>query len=345
MNYSETAGANTDSAASPLDRAATRSAVHDLYAGGLLNRAARDAALGWLSAPLAWWYWASNALLFVGSALLLAGVVFFFAFNWSKIPPLAKFTIIESGLLITLIAAWRIGLERIAGKVLLLAAALLVGVFLAVFGQIYQTGADAYELFTSLAMLVAGWVLISNFAALWMVWLTLINTGLILYWAQVVVPSGAAGWESVLILLAVIDGVALAAREYGLLRWKMVWTASAWVRSILGATVLFYLTVAAIAFVVGAGWSVWSGLTFVVALAIGTWFYRYRAGDLLALTFSALAVCFVSISLIGRVIFNELRGSGNEGVILIFGLIVVGVFSVTAFGLRAVGRAIAAEQL
>ncbi|MCP4195428.1 MAG: DUF2157 domain-containing protein [Planctomycetaceae bacterium] len=39
---------------------------------------------------------ASRCLLFVGSALLLAGVIFFFAFNWKRMHPVVKFGIIES---------------------------------------------------------------------------------------------------------------------------------------------------------------------------------------------------------------------------------------------------------
>ncbi len=33
---------------------------------------------------MAWWRWASRLLLLVGAALVLAGIVFFFAYNWAR---------------------------------------------------------------------------------------------------------------------------------------------------------------------------------------------------------------------------------------------------------------------
>ena len=51
-------------------------------------------------------------------------------------------------------AAYFQNLQQLPGKVLLLGASVLIGVFLAVFGQVYQTGADAYNLFTMWALLI-----------------------------------------------------------------------------------------------------------------------------------------------------------------------------------------------
>lgn len=76
---------------------------------------------------------------------------------------------------------WRLGLERAAGKAALLAASLLVGALLALAGQIYQTGADTWELFAVWALMVFPWVAASRFSALWLFWLGLLNVASSLY--------------------------------------------------------------------------------------------------------------------------------------------------------------------
>ena len=84
-------------------------------------------------------------------------MLFFGAFNWEHLGHMQKF-----GLLEMLIAAFFAGtllrgLSSIEGRVLLGCASVLVGGLLAVIGQEYQTGADAYLLFLSWAGLIFPW--------------------------------------------------------------------------------------------------------------------------------------------------------------------------------------------
>ncbi len=51
----------------------------------------------------------------------------------------------------------RLGPECTPGKAALLLATLLLGVFLALFGQTYQTGADPWQLFANWALLILPW--------------------------------------------------------------------------------------------------------------------------------------------------------------------------------------------
>ena len=64
---------------------------------------------------------------------------------------------------------------------LLLIASIITGSLLALFGQIYQTGADTWQLFFAWAILITPWVVIARFPALWLLWLGLINAFLLLY--------------------------------------------------------------------------------------------------------------------------------------------------------------------
>ena len=129
---------------------------------------------------LPWRRWIERVLLVIGATLTLTGVIFFFAYNWDGLSSPWKFRLIEGALAGCSLAAWRFGLDTLAGKVSVLAACVLIGVFLAVFGQIYQTGANTYELFSAWALLIFPWVLLLRFAPLWTLWLVLLNIALVL---------------------------------------------------------------------------------------------------------------------------------------------------------------------
>ena len=147
----------------PLDRPALPIYLYRLARVKHLTPSALDQALyliGLIPSRTAWRQFIDTLLLILGTTLVLAGIIFFFAYNWAEINHLTKFGLIELGILImALFTAWY-GLQRLIGQVALFATAILVGVLLAVVGQSYQTGADAFELFFTWAILITPWVLI-----------------------------------------------------------------------------------------------------------------------------------------------------------------------------------------
>ena len=102
-----------------------------------------------------------------GALLLLAGIVCFFAFNWADMPAFAKFGIIIAGMLLAAAIPIIKGLDHFAGSVGLLFCGLLAGPLLAVFGQTYQTGADAWELFRAWALFLIPLALLGRQTGLW----------------------------------------------------------------------------------------------------------------------------------------------------------------------------------
>ena len=143
---------------------ANRKLVEQLYAQAQISKAARDYALGYLYPSRLWGLWASRLLLALGVSLVLAGIIYFFAFNWARIDQLAKLMAIQAGIVGCLIGAYCYcySPSSLYGRTLLLSASVLIGVFLAVFGQIYQTGADSYKLFAAWSLLIFGWTLLSS---------------------------------------------------------------------------------------------------------------------------------------------------------------------------------------
>ncbi len=132
----------------------------------------------------------------LGVVFSIAGIIFFFAYNWALLHNFVKIGLIEGLVIVATVVAILPKISKLIKNLALTSAAMLVGVLFAVFGQIYQTGANAYDFFLGWTLFITLWVLISNFAPLWLIYLTLINTTLILYAEQV-----AHDWSFVYITL------------------------------------------------------------------------------------------------------------------------------------------------
>src|SRR5690606_9455064 len=125
------------------------------------------------------------ALLALGIGFFAAGVIFFFAYNWDELDKFSKLGLVQMIVIVVCVIALLPKLTPNTRKILLTGASLLVGVMFSVFGQIYQTGADAYDFFLAWTLFIGIWVLISNFPPLWILFLGLVNTTFILYTTQV----------------------------------------------------------------------------------------------------------------------------------------------------------------
>ncbi|MCP4692262.1 MAG: DUF2157 domain-containing protein, partial [Desulfobacterales bacterium] len=221
----------------------------------------------------------------------------------------------------------------------------LVGVLLAVYGQIYQTGADAFELFVGWGVLISVWVIFSEFAALWMVWLVVLNTGAILYWLQVGDPVHSISYEWLCMTLAALDGGALALRETGMKR-GLEWVKGRWSRIVLLTAALAALTPPVIHLIVdftGAGGAAglaaaaWAG-----AAGGGYVCYRFRLPDMPSLSLVVANACIILLTLIGKVLFHGARFEWG-GLFLLFGLIILGVMSMAVVLLRKTAAMMANE--
>lgn len=188
-----------------------------------------------------WGRWGLRALLALGAGQFLAGVVFFFAYNWNDLSDIAKFAVVEGALALATLGALAVGLDRMFGQVLLIAASLLTGVLLAVIGQVYQTGADVFELFLVWAALILPWTLISRSAVQWLLWLVVAEVALWLYCEQVPMAVGEMTWDELCVLSGVTIALALMAREAAV-RVGLLWLAAHWTRLVLlfaAALILF----------------------------------------------------------------------------------------------------------
>ena len=133
-----------------------------------------------------WKQFLSIFLLAAGVGFTVAGIIFFFAYNWEDLPKFAKLGIVQTllvaSVLLTVFTRWNILIKQI----ILTGATFLVGTLFAVFGQIYQTGADAYDLFLGWTLFTILWAVAIRFTPLWLTFIGLLCTTIWLYAMQIV---------------------------------------------------------------------------------------------------------------------------------------------------------------
>ncbi len=180
-------------------------------------------------------------LLFIalGVGFTVAGIVFFFAYNWADLHKFVKIGLTAG--LMTITTALSL-LPRFNGMIrnsILTGSAILVGVLFAVFGQIYQTGANAYDFFLAWTVFITLWVLVAGFAPLWLIYLVLINITITLYSEQV-----AQDWRDVDLytLLFFVNALALLI-SHSLSRWEKMEVVPNWFRNTVALAAVVFATV------------------------------------------------------------------------------------------------------
>jgi uncharacterized membrane protein len=129
-------------------------------------------------------------LLTLGAGFLVAGIVFFFAYNWSSLPNNTKLTVAQAAVVLTCLPYFITRLNPLFRNISLTASAVLVGGMLAVFGQVYQTEALAYDLMFSWTMAISLWVVAARFAPLTLFWLLLLQVTIALFlWNKLHIDS------------------------------------------------------------------------------------------------------------------------------------------------------------
>jgi uncharacterized membrane protein len=318
---------------------ADRSLVEALYSHGKITRAARNYALDFLYPHHQWGLWVSYILLTLGTTLVLAGILYFFAFNWAKMAPLTKLFLLQGGILISIVGACCRSLQRVSGQLLLLSASVLVGVFMAVFGQIYQTGASAYQLFMLWSLFTLGWTLLSKFAGQWLFWLVITNIFLILWWQQAALPSKDMAFI-IFVYLAIFNGAALALREYFFAKQGYEWLDARWTRIILVLSTLLTLLIPMVCFIMAfrddkvSSSLTLSGLIGVLGHAVAYCFYRYKRQDILALSAIVLSVCVMVETAGWQILLHVFNDRWEAGMLLLLGLMTIVIFTCAIIYLR-----------
>lgn len=265
-------------------------------------------------------YWL-RILLTAGLLFCVAGVICFFAFNWAAMSHFLKFGIIIALMVVTGgVAVWR-GPDALTGGLGLLACGLLAGPLLAVYGQYYQTGADAWELFRAWTIFLALMALMGRQNGLWLAtWI--VGS----FWAALglydVVLSHHPQYDIYNLLLGVYDVLwywpFLLMQLATLTVWEgAIWRGcrndgflrAVWPVRLVGSFVIVLLTivnmVSIIIYLNGyydnsfiPGMPLSGVLLYLALVAASLWWYRFKRPDTLLLTlilFSPIALFFTFV--------------------------------------------------
>ena len=328
-----------------------RRTIEHLLKQGILPLAhANDAAIHLQVYPSkrSWLVFFDKAMLIIGAIALVLSLVFFIAYNWINMGKMGKFALVEGALVVIIALYVALSFRRrfqLIRQLLLLIASVITGSLLALFGQVYQTGADTWQLFFGWAILIIPWVIIARFPALWLLWLGLINTGLVLYFGVMDFAFASYFYEGVLQIgvLAAVNFVALNLwlafidRQLPSVTRSRFKSELNWSAYVVGLLSSYFITYLAILYVFDDAnilmilitlllWMSWCG--FMV------WrFYWYRI-NLLMLTYLCGSIIVVVMVWAGKLFLDNF----DMGGFLILALLLIGMSSAAVVWLRYAAR-------
>ena len=155
----------------------------------------------------------------IAGSLIAFGLICWIAANWPGLHRLTKIGLVGGVLLTAAVVA--AVFDRLRLPALMLATG-AVGGLLALIGQIYPSGADAWQLFAWWAVLSLPFALAARSDAVWSLWAVVATAGISLWRAQDAGPAFAesvAPWAMIAALAAFLSPFAPIARWRGDSRW------------------------------------------------------------------------------------------------------------------------------
>jgi uncharacterized membrane protein/uncharacterized membrane-anchored protein len=293
----------------------------------------------------AWTLFFKRSFSLAGVVLFLTGLAMFLAWNWPAMPKILKFALFELvfGLCAGL-AIWRWRSESRAYW--LLGAGISTGLLLALFGQIYQTGANAWELFRLWTLVVLPLFLLTRSVALglllWLtgsLWVALYSVGdafnleLMYYGESFFLRSDSLIYQQVAcwVFCELLHQLTLK------LNWA-VFDPLRWLTRFMGAVSLSVITLKLAVLLTMSGYynsgHMFDGflhsnalLIYLAALVIIFIVYYKKKPDLFFISLAVFSVTILLTTMLLRVLFDHLFMGGAETTVLTGGIAVILLFT------------------
>jgi len=281
----------------------------------------------------AWRGFVESLCLYLGGLAFGVAAIFFVAYNWVELGRFAKFAMVELLMVAGVIAYWKFGDHKIIGPLSLIVSTLLLGALMALYGQTYQTGADPWQLFFNWALLMLPWAFVARSSVLWIVWLSLLNLSILLYYQTFRGLLGVLFYseESLLWIVFSLNTAALLLWEYCARIWD--WLQPRWaprllaVGSGLSMTWLCFVGIFdSVNSPTGVAWLIWMGLFYFI--------YRKVKPDLFMLAGLCLSGIVVTVAFCSEYILSD----ADEGTFLLLAIIVLGLGAGSAVWLKRVNE-------
>lgn len=283
--------------------------------------------------PSAWLTFINNVLLWIACLALGFSFIYFLAYNWLQIGRLAKFALVETGLILSIFAYIKTQIGSASNSAALTVATLLLGALMALFGQTYQTGADPWQLFFNWALIMTPWAFISRFAAIWLIWLALINIAISLYCLIHGNPLDIFFGSKVSLVWSIFTFNALSFVAWYKLSQSRLWMQKEWAIRLIALAVGTSITSLALHVILthiitqSLALPIW-----VLFLAALYYFYRKLQVNLFMLAGGCLSGIVVMVTFIAEELLNQSEPAGY----LLLAIIVIGLGVMSAFWLKKV---------
>lgn len=256
----------------------------------------------------------------LGAGFFVTGIIFFMAYNWQDLNKFIKLGIVETLIIASVLFVLCSKLSLQVKNITLTASSLLVGALFAVFGQIYQTGANAYDFFLGWTVFITVWVLVANYAPLWLLFSVLLNTTFYFFTEQVV-----SDWPTSFIYLLFVLLNATILISFSILnKFKSDFQFPNWYRSILAIAIASFSTILIVS--IDDDWDESKLNTLYLLIII----VLYAIGILEAKRLkNILNIALIALSIIVSVLYFLISGIDDEGQLLLIALFSVATFSLS----------------
>ena len=275
--------------------------------------------------PANWLHFLDYIFLALGGMLFISGLFFFFAYNWAEMPKMVKLGITQVPIIALGGYLCVKKTDNLMGKIILTFMGCFIGLAFAVYGQIYQTGATAFDFLWGWTLLACIWVIISDFPPLWFLYLALLNLTLLVYISQF--QHGMEMVTSSFLFLG-INLLAVLLFE-GLNHFNAELNTHRWFPQLVSTFILGLLTINAFSFILGEGsYREQKGAYLMLIAAIAffsiAFFYYYQYKKEIVMV-GLIPFCIICLA--ATYIATWFNGNDN-----IFMFLIVGAFVVVCCG-------------
>ncbi len=245
----------------------------------------------------------SHLFTLLGAIFLASGVMFFIAYNWEVLGKFFKFGIVEFAILGSFVLAYFLKEESFGFKSAIVVGSFLIGVLLALFGQVYQTGAQPYELFVTWVLLVLPIALLAKFSAIWLFEIVLINFIIFLYDFNYIMSYSESRYAKIDTLF-IVNFVILIA--WSLLSNHISFLNKKYAIRFIATLATFWGTVAVIQFMIDRHSSAIGLLAYIIFMFYMFYRYRVKELDIYILSILLFSLNLSALSLLARMKFHDI---------------------------------------
>ena len=264
----------------------------------------------------------------IAGALVAFGLVCWIAANWSGLHRFTKLELVAGALLLSAAGAAVLSRLRVPG---LLLGVMATGGLLALLGQTYPSGADAWQLFAWWAVLAVSFALAARSDAVWSLW-SIVATAAIILWRFQERGNGTADWSIPWLLSGALAALLWPAAS--LERWR---GASRWAFRVAVVSLIGLVTGEAVVgfldnrnAVTAESLAVLAGTAVILS--------RMRPLDLGLLAINALAI---DLLIVWRVAVSLTPHGAEPDTVLVIGLFAAFVIGASVMILRRISSGVA----